>query len=77
MERCEMPACEYFKGWDDWSEWTRCEHNKQFRKRKCLVKPSSTDCIGPREQMRTCYVDINSNGKHLFIQFPFLILAIL
>ncbi|OXU28754.1 hypothetical protein TSAR_006189 [Trichomalopsis sarcophagae] len=61
-ESCEMPNCEYYRGWHSWSSWSRCdEANMQHRKRKCLVVPSDVDCLGPSKQSRWCINDLLDN----------------
>ncbi|KAL7301189.1 hypothetical protein TKK_0006159 [Trichogramma kaykai] len=61
-ESCEMPSCEYFRGWDEWSAWTPCDSsNSQHRKRKCTVQPNGEDCIGPTKQTRWCANEFYGN----------------
>ncbi|XP_011497414.1 PREDICTED: semaphorin-5B [Ceratosolen solmsi marchali] len=62
-ESCEMQSCEFFRGWDTWSAWGRCdEYNLQRRRRKCLVaQPGISDCLGPSEHARFCLEDTMEN----------------
>lgn len=75
-ESCEMPNCEFYRGWHSWSSWSRCdEANMQHRKRKCLVVPSDVECLGPSKQSRWCINDLLDNGEFVEREreiFPFL-----
>ncbi|KAJ8681905.1 hypothetical protein QAD02_017697 [Eretmocerus hayati] len=60
---CEMPPCEWYRGWDAWSPWTSCDHSgMQHRKRRCLAGATThVDCLGPSKQSRWCIDDILDN----------------
>ncbi|XP_058797788.1 semaphorin-5A [Phymastichus coffea] len=62
-ESCEMPSCEWYRGWDAWSSWSRCDDSSmQYRKRKCLfADPADDECLGPSKQTRWCINDILDN----------------
>jgi hypothetical protein len=59
-----MQSCEFFRGWDSWTSWGRCdEYNFQRRRRKCLVaQPGVADCLGPSEHVKFCLDDVIENG---------------
>lgn len=51
-----------FLGWDNWSEWSICDENKeQHRKRACKsLNPGPNMCKGKSIETRMCV-----NGKKL------------
>ena len=64
IESCEMPSCEWYRGWDQWTGWSRCDDmGAQHRRRKCLYEPGDEDCLGPSTQTRPCLNEILDNGR--------------
>ncbi|XP_046600130.1 semaphorin-5B isoform X1 [Neodiprion lecontei] len=58
-ETCEMPSCEYLRGWDQWSSWTPCNsEGQQHRKRHCLQEPCAFERA---HETRVCPVDWMDN----------------
>ncbi|XP_052863441.1 semaphorin-5A [Anopheles cruzii] len=59
-ESCEMPSCDSFLGWGEWSEWSVCNaDNEKVRTRICLQPHSVSStgeltCLGSDREIRAC-----------------------
>ncbi|XP_063708131.1 semaphorin-5A [Culicoides brevitarsis] len=53
---CEMPTCESFMGWSEWSNYSNCnEDGEKVRFRTCLRKnPGPKECLGEEKQTKIC-----------------------
>ncbi|XP_058117992.1 semaphorin-5B [Anopheles ziemanni] len=67
-ESCEMPNCDSFLGWGEWSEWSPCNaDNEKLRTRVCL-QPHSVSatgeltCLGSDRELRKCNIELNNDG---------------
>ncbi|XP_015592204.1 semaphorin-5A [Cephus cinctus] len=60
-ESCDMPSCECLHGWDNWSRWSPCDGDQQYRKRQCLLQPGIGVCHGPSQEVRDCNPDWMDN----------------
>ncbi|XP_040152490.1 semaphorin-5A isoform X2 [Anopheles arabiensis] len=62
-ESCDMPSCDSFLGWGEWSEWSPCNgDNERIRTRACL-QPHAVSatgeltCQGSDRELRKCNIE--------------------
>ncbi|XP_055603585.1 semaphorin-5A [Uranotaenia lowii] len=62
-DTCEMPSCDSFLGWGEWTDWSACNSDgEKIRTRKCLVStPEQKMCQGNDREIRSCHVELTSN----------------
>ncbi|XP_062714042.1 semaphorin-5A [Aedes albopictus] len=65
-DTCEMPSCDSFLGWGEWSEWSACNmDDEKVRTRKCLIQtPDLKMCQGSDRETRKCQVEISNEISH-------------
>lgn len=77
-DTCEMPSCDSFLGWGEWSEWSACNtDDEKVRTRKCLIPtPDQKMCQGSDREIRKCQVEMSNEIPHALTAKPSSIMAI-
>ncbi|XP_055544886.1 semaphorin-5A [Wyeomyia smithii] len=65
-ETCEMPNCDSFLGWSEWSDWSPCNTDgEKMRTRSCLVpNPDQKTCQGSEREIRKCHPEMSNEIPH-------------
>ncbi|XP_039431526.2 semaphorin-5A [Culex pipiens pallens] len=65
-DTCEMPSCDSFLGWGEWTEWSPCNTDgEKVRTRQCLIPtPDQKMCQGSDRELRKCQVEMSNEIPH-------------